>query len=157
MGQRRDNQLINNNNYIEVISSYIIGVYDLINSDIDEEYYILLEKALEYGMTINEFWDNDIEYYYCYENAYLNKIHNIGHTQGLYNFEALSIALSNMFVKSKNDIKPYLKDNYYSLYLKEQEKKVEYFNQNKKVKLSTKEIKKENLEEQYRLRLAECY
>lgn len=154
MGRKQTNQLTP----FEIIISYVLDIYYLINEDIDEYYYQLLEQALEYGMSIKDFWDSDIENFYCYANAYASKLHNQAHTQGLYNFVALSLALQNVFAKNKSEIKDYPKENYYILFKKDEEKKAKQYNNVKQSQiLSTKQITKENLEEQYRLRLAQCY
>ena len=150
---------LNETNYYLICINYILNVYEIVNEDIDVYYYQLIEKALEYGMSIDEFWNSDIEYYYCYENAYFSKIHNLAHTQGLYNFEALTLVAGNIFAKNKGEIKQYPTENFYMSYIKEQNKKQNEMikNPNHKEKLSIKKITKENLEEQYRLRLLQCY
>lgn len=129
-------------NYIENLNKFLV-------QDIDEFYYQLIENAIEYGMTIKQFWEEDIEIFYCYQYAYLRKLHNTCHTQGLYNYMALGVALGNVLKKKGTKDLDYPKENLLEVNLKEIE------NQNKKV--YTKKVNKENLEEQYRLRLASCY
>ena len=149
----------NTYNYIDGIISYIDFLNDKYNLDIDNYYYDLLEQALEYGMTPKEFWQEDIELFYCYRNAYMKRIHNQYHTLGLYNSIALEVALGNLFRKSGSKPIEYPKENLLETNLKEIEKNIrlEEINIDNKNKVITKNITKENLEEQYRLRLAKCY
>lgn len=57
----------------------------------------MIPQALECGMTIDQFWDStDIETH-AYEKAYLNRTNNQAWFQGMYNFQAQTIALHNMF------------------------------------------------------------
>lgn len=69
-----------------------------------ETYYYVeeLPLAIEYGMSIYEFWNEDIDLFYAYQKAYVNKTHSQAHIQGAYFNLAISIALSNAF-KGKND------------------------------------------------------
>ena len=69
--------------------------------DIDTYYYDLLEEAIEYGMTPKQFWEEDIEQFFCYRNAYFKRLHRVSHTQGLYNSIAVGICLANC-LKKKN-------------------------------------------------------
>lgn len=126
---------------------------EFLYEDIDVYYYDLLEQAIEYGMTPNQFWEEEIEIFFCYRNSYLNKLHNQCHIQGLYNFMAYSISIANMFKKNKSDKIDYPKDNLLKTSLEEHINKIK----DEKVILKSNQINKRNLEEQYRLRLMNCY
>ena len=134
---------------LDKVIDYISGIYEFLNQDIDEFYYQLLENAIEYGMTPKQFWEEDIEIYYCYQYAYLNKLHTSCHTQGLYNYLALSVVIGNAFRKTSTKPLEYPKDNLLETNLKELKKE-----QQKQI---SSNVTRQNLEEQYRLRLASCY
>ena len=68
----------------------------------------MLPSAIEYGMSIKDFWENDPELFWAYRFSYINKLKREEETfnynawlQGLYFFEGVSIALANGFGKSK--------------------------------------------------------
>lgn len=68
----------------------------------------MLPSAIEYGMSIEEFWEKDPELFWAYRFSYINKIKRQEELnnynawlQGLYNYEGVSIALANSFGKSK--------------------------------------------------------
>lgn len=58
-----------------------------------------MPKAIQYGMTPNQFWDDDGTLFYAYEKAYITKIHTESHIQGMYNYLALETIFSNAFAK----------------------------------------------------------
>lgn len=151
MGTREDEL-----NIFDRLILYIENLSDKYIQDIDEYYYDLLEKAIEYGMTPKQFWEEDIELFYCYRNAYIKRTHTQCHIQGLYNNIALSVTLNNI-LSDKKDKAEYPNETLYDMQLEkikdENDKKANIIKQNK----ITKNISKENLEEQYRLRLANCY
>lgn len=61
-----------------------------------------LPLSLEYGMTPHQFWDEDIDLFYAYEKAYIDRIHRMSFLQGRYIFDAITIATNNVF-KGKNE------------------------------------------------------
>lgn len=69
-----------------------------------ETYYYVeeLPLAIEYGMSIDEFWNGDIDLIFIYQKAYINRLHKQSHIQGLYTKLALELAMSNAF-KRKED------------------------------------------------------
>lgn len=149
-------------NYVDNIIYYLNYIYNKYNIDIDNYYYDLLEQAIEYGMTPKQFWEEDIELFYCYRNAYIKKMHNQYHTLGLYTSVAIGTIIGNMFKKKGQKPIEYPKENLLDANINEIEKNIiaEQFNTNNKNtsnKIITKNITKENLEEQYRLRLSKCY
>lgn len=133
---------------------YLININEIINEDIDETYLLLLERAIEYGMSAKEFWKNDIEEYYCYENAYQRRLHSNAHVQGLYNYIALSTIASNLLRKSNSEQKHYPEKNLLEDY---EQKQRDIITQNKKGNKYVKNVVKEHLEDQYRIRLQQCY
>lgn len=149
MGQQKSNQL----NQLNKIVKYLKELREFLYEDIDTYYYDLLEQAIEYGMTPKQFWEEEVEMFFCYRNAYLQRLHNQCHIQGLYNFMAYSISIANMFKKNKNDKIDYPKDNLLKTSLEEHINKIN----EKKVILKSNQVTKKNLEEQYRLRLMNCY
>lgn len=149
MGQQKSSQL----NQLNKIVKYLKELREFLYEDIDTYYYDLLEQAIEYGMTPKQFWEEEVEMFFCYRNAYLQKLHNQCHIQGLYNFMAYSISIANMFKKNKNDKIEYPKDNLLKTSLEEHINKIN----EKKVILKSNQVTKKNLEEQYRLRLMNCY
>ena len=67
----------------------------------------MLPSAIEYGMSIKDFWEEDPELFWAYRFSYINKIKRESEInnynawlQGLYFFEGVSIALANSFGKS---------------------------------------------------------
>ena len=142
---------------IESLINYIDYLNEKYIQDIDEYYYDLLEQALEYGMTPYQFWEEDIEQFYCYRNAYLKRTHTLCHIQGLYYQIALSTTLSNILKKKGEKSAEYPKNNLFDQGLEAPLIKVKD-DRNEMIKRKiTKNISRENLEEQYRLRLANCY
>lgn len=73
-----------------------------------------LPLALEYGMTLKEFWEEDCDLIYAYQKAYFNRLHNTSHLNGLYNLEAFKIVLNNAFVGDKNKFIDYPKEAIYN-------------------------------------------
>lgn len=76
----------------------------------------MLPSAIEYGMSIKDFWEEDPELFWAYRFSYYNKLKRQGEEnnynawlQGLYFYEAVSIALSNGFGKGtlKYPTEPY--------------------------------------------------
>lgn len=67
-----------------------------------ETYYYVeeLPLALEYGMTPEQFWDDDIDLLFAYQRAYVNRTHYQAHVQGLYNHIAFGVVMKNAFKKS---------------------------------------------------------
>ena len=59
----------------------------------------MLPKAIQYGMTPEQFWNDDGTLYYAYEKAYVTKLHTESHIQGMYNYLALETIFSNAFAK----------------------------------------------------------
>lgn len=149
MGEQKSTQLTQLNKILD----YLKEVKKFLYEDVDSYYYDLLEQAIEYGMTPKQFWEEEIEMFFCYRNAYLQRLHNQCHIQGLYNFMAYSISIANMFKKNKNDKIEYPKDNLLRTSLEEHINKLN----EEKVILKSNQVTKKNLEEQYRLRLMNCY
>lgn len=149
MGEQKRNQLDKFKKIVEYYKNY----YNFINEDIDTYYYDLLEQAIEYGMTPNQFWEEDIELFFCYRNAYIKRLHNQCHIQGLYNYVAYSTVIANMFKKDNSDKINYPKKDLLSTNLEEHIAKLN----DEKVILKSHQVTKQNLEEQYRLRLMNCY
>ena len=76
----------------------------------------MLPLAIEYGMSIKDFWEKDPELFWAYRFSYINKIKRESEIsnynawlQGLYFFEGVSIAIANSFGKAKlkYPIEPY--------------------------------------------------
>lgn len=76
----------------------------------------MLPSAIEYGMPIKDFWENDPELFWAYRFSYINKLrreseekNNIAWLQGMYFYEGISIALANSFGKAnyKYPTEPY--------------------------------------------------
>ena len=68
----------------------------------------MLPSAIEYGMSIKDFWEEDPELFWAYRFSYINKIKQQEEInnynawlQGMYFFEGVSIALANSFGKAK--------------------------------------------------------
>lgn len=67
----------------------------------------MLPSAIEYGMSIKDFWENDPELFWAYRFSYINKIKQQQELnnynawlQGMYFFEGISISLANSFGKA---------------------------------------------------------
>ena len=68
----------------------------------------MLPYAIEYGMSVKEFWEDSPDLFWAYRFSYLNKKEreqDLKNTnmwlQGMYIYEAVSVALSNAFSKKK--------------------------------------------------------
>ena len=66
-----------------------------------EDYYFFeeLPLALEYGMTPQQFWEEDEDLFFVYQQAYINRKHNEAHLIGLYVELAVEIGINNLFAK----------------------------------------------------------
>ena len=67
----------------------------------------MLPLAIEYGMSIKDFWENDPELFWAYRFSYINKLKRENEEkqynawlQGLYFYDGISIALANSFGKA---------------------------------------------------------
>ena len=67
----------------------------------------MLPSAIEYGMSIKDFWEEDPELFWAYRFSYINKIERDSEInnynawlQGMYFFEGVTIALANSFGKA---------------------------------------------------------
>ena len=67
----------------------------------------MLPSAIEYGMSVKEFWEDDPELFWAYRFSYINKLKRETEQnnynawlQGLYFFEGVSIAIANSFGKA---------------------------------------------------------
>jgi len=76
----------------------------------------LLPSAIEYGMSVKDFWEEDPELFWAYRFSYINKLKRENEInnynawlQGMYFFEGISIALANSFGKGnyKYPAEPY--------------------------------------------------
>lgn len=104
----------------------------------------LLKNALKYGMTKEEFWKDNIQDYFVYEEAYVERVHEQTHIQGLYNYIAIETICANLFKKKGDKASEYPKDN---LLFKNDGKE-----KNKDIKPKTKE----DVEQAYFKKLAQC-
>lgn len=94
-----------------------------------------MPKAIQYGMTPEQFYNNNIDLFYAYEKAYITKIHNESHIQGMYIHTALEIALANSLGRSKGQkAYEYPKTAVYSPYDENYLKKKEILNMDSKEK-----------------------
>ena len=128
-----------------ILIKYLLNFFKVIVFDYDEYYLTLLKNALKYGMTRDEFYNNNLKEYYCYEEAYIEKIHEQSHIQGLYSYIALQTIASNLLSKKGEKPLEYPKKD---LYLQEKESNI-----NNK----TKKITKDNLHKKYMNSLLKCY
>lgn len=73
------------------------------------EYYSteILPYALQYGMTVEQFWHDDADLIIAYHKAYYRRLHTEAHAQGFYGFVALSTALGNAFRKKGEKAREY--------------------------------------------------
>lgn len=76
----------------------------------------MLPSAIEYGMSIKDFWEEDPELFWAYRFSYINKLKRQNEInnynawlQGMYFYEGVSIALANSFGKAhyKYPAQPY--------------------------------------------------
>lgn len=102
------------NNKLTTTIDYVVGLISFIERKIDDEYYELLSKAIEYGMTPKEFWEEDLQYFYCYQVAYINKSYNEAYTHGFYNHIAFSTTMGAMFAESGKKAPEYPSTNIYN-------------------------------------------
>ena len=93
---------------------YAVSLISFMERKIDEEYYELLSKAIEYGMKPNEFWNDDIQNFYCYQVAYINRIYDTAYTNGYYNYIAFTSTMSGMFAKKGEKAPEYPRTNIYN-------------------------------------------
>lgn len=86
-----------------------------------------LPLCLEYGMTPHQFWDEDIDLFYAYEKAYINRIHRMSFLQGRYVFDAITMATNNAFKGKNEKATDYYKEDVYNPYKTEIDKKEEKY------------------------------
>lgn len=81
-----------------------------------ETYYFVeeLPLALEYGMSPHQFWEEDIDLFYAYQKAYVNRVHNQAHLIGMYNELAYSVTMANAFRQKNSDVVSYPKEDVYN-------------------------------------------
>lgn len=84
-----------------------------------------MPKAIQYGMTPEQFWNEDEELFYIYEKSYINKLHIESHIQGMYNYLALETIFSNAFSKKGSKKSEYPKEAIFSPYNEKYLKKKE--------------------------------
>ena len=135
----------------ELIDIKVLITYNIIftiSFNYEKYYNELLKNALKYGISRNDFWYG-INYkdYFIYEEAYYEKLHYEAHIQGFYNYIAFNTVLANMFRKQGENAIEYPNMD---IYTEMQEKA-------KKSQKTTQKITKENLQEVYVNRLANCY
>lgn len=108
---------------------------ELLKTDVDKSYYEMLTMAIEYGMTPNEFWNDDIQLIYIYQKAYINRLHRETHLQGLYNELAFSVVIGKAFSKKENNKITYPKEDVYNPF-KQEKKKVEQKQQTQQMSMN---------------------
>lgn len=108
---------------------------EVLKIDIDKNYYEMLTMAIEYGMTPNEFWNDEIQLFYVYQKAYINRLHRETHLQGLYNELAFSVVISKAFSKKENNKITYPKEDVYNPF-KQEKKKVEQKQQTQQMSMN---------------------
>lgn len=131
---------------------YVYSTLKFITYDYDEYYDELLKNALKYGMSISDFYNQDLRYYYFYEEAYYDKLHETAHIQGLYNYRALLSVISSI-IPQKNNNKP-LEYPQMNIYMEAIQKRNSVAKNNHKTKMI---LTKENKQEYYMNSLANCY
>lgn len=140
-----------NLDYNKIKLMYLINFFKVIILDYDNHYLELMKNALKYGMTKQEFWFDDLREYYVYEEAYIEKLHETSHIQGLYSYIALQTVAGNVFQKKGEKPLEYPITN---IYAQEKEKTLVG---HKKTLTSSVKVTKENLQEVYMNKLAKCY
>lgn len=102
--------------------------------------------ALTYGMSVQEFWEDDPDLFWAYRFSYVEKIkskqelfNSNAWLQGAYFYEAISVALCNAFTKSKVN---------YSQYPYGMEKEYEKLNKQKESEMLVAKLKNRILEVQ---------
>lgn len=101
-------------------------------------------------MSRNDFWNgSNYKDYFLYEEAYYEKMHEQTHIQGYYNYIALNVVLSNMFMDKNKGNKPlvYPEKN---IYTSAKEKRVVGT-------ITSVKTTKENKQKVFMKRLANCY
>ena len=129
-------------------------IFIIITTDYDKYYNEIFKNALKYGMSRNDFWyGNDWKDYFIYEEAYFERLHEQTHIQGYYNYIAFNTVLNNAFMDKKKGNKPL---NYpeRSIYQEQQEKAEKGLKNTNKGKTK---ITRENMQQVYMNRLANCY
>lgn len=104
----------------------------------------MLPLAIEYGMSVKEFWENDPDLFWAYRFSYINKqkkeqeiMNTKAWLQGAYIYEAVSVALSNAFSKTKST---YSKEPYNLK--KEESREQELFNLQSRLKNRVAQVQK---------------
>ena len=139
---------------LNYLAYYIYNIIFILVFDYDKYYNELFKNALKYGMSRNDFWyGNDWKDYLIYEDAYYERLHEQTHIQGYYNYIAFNTILSNAFMDKKKGNKPlnYPEHNLYQENMKNIDKAVKTTN------TSNVKLNKENLQQVYMNRLANCY
>lgn len=104
----------------------------------------MLPLAIEYGMSVKEFWENDPDLFWAYRFSYIQRLkreqeeaNTRAWLQGAYIYEAVSVALSNAFTKTKST---YSKEPY-SL-TKEESREKELINLQSRLKNRVAQVQK---------------
>lgn len=135
------------------LAYYVYSYLLVITYDYDKYYDELLKNALKYGMSISDFWNLDLRYYYIYEESYYDKIHEKAHIEGLYFYKALTSIVSAI-LPSKNKNKPVLYPEV-SIYREMVEKRDSGLRNS--LKHDNIPLTKENLQRKFMNSLANCY
>lgn len=106
-------------------NDYVSSLVDYIYLDLDNEYYKLLEIAIECGMTSEEFWNGDIVMFAIYSNAYINRLHKQAFVNGIYYDRSLQIEIGNVFLKKGQQPYQYPTEDIFNP-LKNMSKQLEY-------------------------------
>lgn len=109
--KRLDVDSLKDESPITIILKELSNLVSFITLDVDVEYYELLSLAIEYGMKPNEFWNNDIQEFYCYQVAHINKSYNEAYQNGFYNYVAFSTVMANVFKEKNKPVQEYPKEN----------------------------------------------
>lgn len=60
-----------------------------------------MPRAIQYGMSLYDFWHGDIDLIFAYEKAYYNHLYQSAYIHGAYNSSAFYIAYGNVWSKDK--------------------------------------------------------
>ncbi len=143
---------------VQLVQAFI-QIVALNLEDIDETYDKMLEDALSYGMTIKEFWENDLKGYLTYQKAYLRKIHRESHIQGLYVNMAIISNVSAILGKKGNKPVEYPQQDLFATQLEKESIEKEMQSKTRKTEkwIPREKITKDNLEEAFTQRMLSYY
>lgn len=95
-----------------------------------------MPAAIEYGMTPEQFWLDDMKLFDVYCKAYYRRLHNQSFVQAQYFDYSIAVELSNMWKKKGDKFDKFLEKPYDPFEQKQNKKALTSLEQDKRYRLS---------------------